>query len=247
MHEPNTGSWLLRAPEYQWWKHGSTRCLWLYGKAGCGKTVLCSTAIEDIRSYWLESSQDDGPRIGHAIFYFSFSDQRKQTYRNLQISLVAQLGWKEPALSMLQDAFERPNGRLPDQREMQTILQTCLSSYDDVFVHLDALDECPDSSREELLSRLQALHRQAPNVRIVATSRDLPDIRQLMGELDAASIAIADQMIKSDIQQHVRTQISRNRKLSRLDVATRDLISDTLTRKADGMWVFADRKAQVRC
>jgi hypothetical protein len=47
LHERQIGQWLLETDEYQAWKSGSDRCLWLHGRAGCGETILRSTAIED--------------------------------------------------------------------------------------------------------------------------------------------------------------------------------------------------------
>ncbi|KAF4495255.1 hypothetical protein FAGAP_8612 [Fusarium agapanthi] len=37
---PGTGTWLLNSPAFQEWKLGSRQHLWLYGLAGCGKTIL---------------------------------------------------------------------------------------------------------------------------------------------------------------------------------------------------------------
>ena len=95
-HEPQTGTWLLRSDQYQRWKGGTVKHLWISGKAGCGKTVLCSTAIEDVQEHCGIRNN-----IGLALFYFSFSDNQKQSYEDLLLSLVAQLAWKEPRLSML--------------------------------------------------------------------------------------------------------------------------------------------------
>jgi hypothetical protein len=43
--------------------------LWLYGIAGCGKTILTSTAIEDAIGY---CQSNTGSAI--AYFYFDFND-----------------------------------------------------------------------------------------------------------------------------------------------------------------------------
>ena len=82
-HKAQTGTWLLQSDQYTQWKEGSIRHLWLYGKAGCGKTVLCSTVIEDIRAHC-----DTAMNSGYAMFYFSFSDNQK-SYTDLLRSLVA--------------------------------------------------------------------------------------------------------------------------------------------------------------
>ncbi|RMZ80134.1 hypothetical protein DV736_g6675, partial [Chaetothyriales sp. CBS 134916] len=235
-HEPQTGTWLLDCDQYQAWKSGSTRYLWIHGRPGCGKTIICYTAIEDMRSHCKNATN-----TGQAIFYFSFSDNCKQTYENLLCSLVVQLGWKEPGLSMLRQAYEKPEQRPLGLDELQKILLSCLMSYDNIFLHLDALDECPESDevRQNVLERVEELLHRAPNVRILATSRDVRSVRCLMEKLGAESISIAAQTVKADIQRYVSTQLSRDGKLSRLDDAKRSLVEQTLSQKADGMfrWV----------
>jgi hypothetical protein len=233
-HEPQTGTWLLRHNQYLAWKSGSVRLLWVYGKAGCGKTILCFTAIEDMRTHCQNATN-----TGHAIFYFSFSDSHKQTYQNLIVSLVVQLGKNEPGLSMLRQAYEKAERRQPGLDELQKILLASVTSYDQIFLHLDALDECSegDGMREGLLHGIEELLNRAPNVRVLVTSRDVSDVRCRMEEYRAETLSIAAQTINADIQRYVSTQLSRDRKLSRLDPATRTSIDEKLAQKADGMCV----------
>jgi hypothetical protein len=231
-HEPLTGNWLLQDARYLAWKSGSIRCLWVHGKAGCGKTILCSTAIEDTRMHSQLASN-----VGHAIFYFSFSDSHKQTFRNLVSSLVTQLCNKEPGLSMLRKAYEEPERSQPGLGELQRILYSSLASYDSLFLHLDALDECPEAEdvRQMVLDGVQQLLIRAPNVRALVTSRDVPDIRSRMEVLGATQLNIAPETVDADIGKYVSSQLSRDRKLSRLDFSTRILIEDTLSKKGNGM------------
>jgi hypothetical protein len=231
-HEPLTGDWLLRDARYLAWKSGSVRSLWANGKAGCGKTILCSTAIEDTRMH-----SQLARNVGHVIFYFSFSDSHKQTYRNLVVSLVAQLCNKEPGLSMLRQAYEKPERSQLGLDELQRILHSSVASYDELFLHLDGLDECPEVEdvRQTVLDGVQQLLTRAPNVRVLVTSRDLPDIRSRMEALSATQLNIAAETVDADIGRYVSSQLSRDRKLSRLDLPTRTLIEDTLSNKANGM------------
>ncbi|KAK4952086.1 hypothetical protein LTR10_010006 [Elasticomyces elasticus] len=156
-HEPNTGVWLLRHRKYLAWKLGSCRSLWIHGKAGCGKTILCSTAIEDMQIYCQNATN-----TGHAVFYFSFSDSNKQTYRDLLVSLVVQLGKQEPGPSMLIRAYMKTERRQPGLAELQNILFASAASYEKVFIHLDGIDECPDTDnvRQDVLKGFKALLRR---------------------------------------------------------------------------------------
>lgn len=242
-HEPQTGTWLLRDTRYLGWKSGSIRTLWAHGKAGCGKTVLCSTAIEDTRTY----CQNAAKNSGHAIFYFSFSDTHKQTHQSLVTSLAVQLCWKEPGQSMLRQAYEKPERSRPSLDELQRILVSSVASYDEVFLHIDALDECPenDGVRESVLTGIEELLDQTPNVRMLVTSRDAPDIRCSMEKLGANPLSIAARTVDADIKKYVSTQLSHGHTLSRLAPATKTLIEDTLPQKSNGMCVAMQSRTMV--
>jgi ankyrin repeat domain-containing protein 50 len=232
LHQSHTGTWLLKSDRYQAWKANGIRHLWLYGKAGCGKTILCSTAIVDVKKYC-----DRRPSTGFAIFYFSFSDDKKQRLVDLLRSLVVQLGWKGQALTALQQAYEQPNRPVLGQVELEKLLTLCFQSYDEVLLLIDALDECPEDEdvRLEMMECLMRLSQKAINVKIFVTSRELPDIRQSMARLGAAPIAAAAKSVNEDIQQYTAAQLSRDPRLSRLDERTKMQINDTISKKADGM------------
>ena len=231
-HEPQTGIWLLQLDEYQRWKAGDIHHLWLYGKVGCGKTVLCSTVAKDIRVY-CESRKN----ATYAVFYFTFSDNQKQSYESLLRSLVAQLGWKEPALSMLTQACEKADASTPGVEELERILLACIRSCDEFFLFLDALDECPEGSevRQNVLEGLERLAQEARNIRMFVTSREVTDVGESMQTLEAVPVSIAVRSVDSDIQRYTSSQLSRDRKLSKLDVNTKNLIEDTISHQADGM------------
>lgn len=204
----------------------------MHGKAGCGKTILCSTAIEDIRKQC-----DQRADTGYAVFYFSFSDNHKQSIKDLVLSLVAQLGWKEPGLSMLQQAYERPNRTLPGLADLEKILLALINSYKELFLIIDALDECPESGdcRQKVLEFLRKILQQAPNPQILTTSRELPDIKLSMEISGSFSLSIAEHSVNGNIRRYVAGHLSRDPRLSRLDEATKTRIEETLSTKADGM------------
>jgi hypothetical protein len=231
-HESHTGGWLLKSSQYQSWKTGAVSHLWMYGKAGCGKTILCSTAIEDIQIH----CQKD-PDTAYAIFYFSFSDEHKQSDGDLLRSLVAQLGWREPGLSMLRQAYENPKRSVLEPDELEKILLNSTKSCNRVYLIMDALDECPedDEARQRVLERIERLAQGASNLKILATSREIPAIRESMAALGSEPIRIVTSAVDADIRIYIAHQLSSDRSFRRFGAVTLDLIESTIAKKADGM------------
>ncbi|KAF2725237.1 hypothetical protein K431DRAFT_216300, partial [Polychaeton citri CBS 116435] len=236
LREPHTGDWLLQSSQYRGWKAGAIDYLWVYGKAGCGKTVLSSTIVEDIKAHC-----ENAANAGYAVFYFSFSDNQKQSYESLLRSIVVQLGWREPGLSMLSQAYEKSSRSVPGLDEQEKILLTSIESHNEVFLILDALDECPEDSeiRQNMLVRLERLLQSAPKLRILATSRDMRDIRESMKVSGAERLSISERSVDDDIRKYVSTKLSCDRRLSRIDPATKRLIEDTISQRSDGMFRWA--------
>ncbi|SMR63968.1 unnamed protein product [Zymoseptoria tritici ST99CH_3D1] len=235
-HEPHTGAWLLDHKSYLNWKTGAIKHLWMYGKAGCGKTVLSSTTIEDMQRHCGKL-----PNVGHAIFYFSFSDDHKQSYENMISSVTAQLAWKDPGLSMLQQAYEKLNATRPSIKELENIVVKSIQAYDTVYLQLDALDECPESNdiRQHVLDGLKRLSQRAPSLGIFATSRELRDVHETMDNIGADSLLISTHAVDLDIQRYVSVTVSHDPRLGRLSPETKILIQDTIAQKADGMFRWA--------
>ena len=235
-HEPFTGSWLLQSEQYQRWKNSQVRHLWLHGKAGCGKSVLCSTVIEDV----YRSHMSD-PAVGCAMFYFSFSDVRKQSSHDLLLSLVAQLCWKDPGFADLRQLYERKSSGLPGADTLDKTLRRSISGYDKVFILLDALDECPeaDDVRDDMLRRLKRLSGDALNLKIFATSRELSEIETSMEDLGAEMLPIDVSSVNGDINNYVASELTKDKKLSSLNKDTRLEIQNTFKEKADGMFRWA--------
>ena len=102
---------------------------------------------------------------------------------------------------------------------------------------MDALDECPEDGdvRHYMMACLARLSDAASHVKILATSRELPDIRESMVMLGAKLVSIKTHSVDADIRKYMTTLLSRDHRLSRLETATKALIEDTISEKADGM------------
>ena len=135
--------------------------------------------------------------------------------------------------------------RRPSTSAMVDCLEEMLTPPEQgpVYIILDALDECPDSSgigsvRMQVLTFLRHLVGfRLPNLHICVTSRPEMDIRAVLEPLASSSVQIQDQKgQKRDIEEYVRSVVANS------DTAMRswrdqdkELVIDTLSEKVDGM------------
>ena len=77
--------------------------------------------------------------------------------------------------------------------------------------------------------------KQAANVKIFATSREVVDVGIFMDDVHADQIIAAGRLTDSDIRSYVSTQMSLNSRLCRLEPELKTEVADTLAQKADGM------------
>ena len=184
-----------------------------------------------------------------AYFYFDFRDLNKQSCHDLLLSLVSQLSTRSgPCCDILHRVYKaHENGT---QQPSDDTLKECLKGMlrllgqGPIFIVLDALDECPNSSgipspRNEVLQlvkELVDLHLQ--ELHICATSRPEVDIRAVLEPLVFRSISLHDETgQQADIADYVRNVVnsSPSTAMKRWREDDKNLVIETLTEKADGM------------
>ena len=184
-----------------------------------------------------------------AYFYFDFKDLKKQTCRDLLLSLVSQLSTRSnPCCGILNRVFEaHENGTLqPSDDALKECLKQMLrlSEQRPIFIILDALDECPDSSgfpppRSEVLQLVKDLvDLRLRGLYICATSRPEVDIRAVLEPLAFRSVSLHDESgQKADIAEYVRSAVnsSPSTAMRRWRADDKSLVIETLTERADGM------------
>jgi len=80
-HYNGTSQWFFQKSIYKQWNSAGP-FLWIHGKPGSGKSVLCSSIIQDIMTLC------DAGSTCMAYFYFDFRDIDKQKLRDLLPSLL---------------------------------------------------------------------------------------------------------------------------------------------------------------
>ena len=110
------------------------------------------------------------------------------------------------------------------------------------YIVIDALDECSTSTgmpspRDNILEFVEELVRlQAPNLRICVTSRPEADIEPVLGPLAFRSVSLHGESGQAqDIAEYVKFVVNSDPKMRGWRKADKELVIDTLMKKADGM------------
>ncbi|KAH9956392.1 hypothetical protein BJV74DRAFT_455673 [Russula compacta] len=228
---------------YNEWKSTGS-FLWIHGKrsfslnslpynsrhftdhiAGSGKSILCSSIIQDIISL-----RDKGEAL-MAYFYFDFRDFDKQNLRNLLPSLLVQLSAQsDPCCDVLfrlyaahDQGVQKPSdcAMIECLKEMVTLQARCPT-----FIVIDAPDECPimssiPSPREEVLELVDNLVRL-----------HLPNLESLT----LHPLSLHDESgQKQDIVDYVGCFVHSDHRMRRWRNEDKDLVIKTLSKKVDGM------------
>jgi hypothetical protein len=229
-----------------------------YIAAGSGKTVLScvppqpfflgpltlstsSSIIEEIH---------DMRRMGLAtisIFYFDFRDRGKQDVRDLLSSILIQLCGQSDEFSKVLSSLFTDHDR-GTRQPSEDMLMECLKSMLELpgqgplYLVIDALDECPNSSgyptqREQVLAVLQELiDLQLPQVHFYITSRPEIDIRDVLEPLAVHIVPLHEQAGQNqDIVDYINHFVRSDPKVRRWREEDKQLVIETLTKKAGGM------------
>ncbi|KAF8267029.1 hypothetical protein EI94DRAFT_87042 [Lactarius quietus] len=240
-HE-RTAAWFFNEDIFKDWE-SSGSLLWVQGKAGSGKSILCSAIIEHFITL------RDAGSASVAYFYFDFRDVEKKHRRNLLSSLLIQLSSRsETCLNIISrvystydDGKEQPSEHALVQCLKDMLMASSLSRLP-TYIILDALDECPSTSgiptpREHLLGLVKDLvDLHLPNLHICVTSRPEVDICTALEPLTSRRLSLHDQPgQKRDIAEYVSAVVQSDTKMKRWREDDRKLVIDTLSDKADGI------------
>ena len=204
-----------------------------------------SSIIEDIQAMCLTGL------ASLAIFYFHFSDTTKQDARNLLSSVLFQLCSQSDKFSEVLSSVYSSHGngsREPSIAMLLDCLKTILALQGQapLYIVVDALDECPDSSglptqRQQVLKILKELFElKHPHVNFCVTSRPEIDIRESFEPLNPYNVSLHNQpgQIK-DLADYVRSVVSSDAKMRNWRAEVKELVIDTLAKKGGGMYVIA--------
>nr|XP_036576344.1 ankyrin repeat protein [Colletotrichum truncatum]KAF6783069.1 ankyrin repeat protein [Colletotrichum truncatum] len=254
-----TGKWLLEDPTFLQWKNESvSSVLWLHGIPGSGKSKLTSLVVEDSQQAF-QSSQST------ALAYFYCSRNPAEPGRSDPASIAASIA-RQLAIPQLGgellDAAVKEYTNAEDKAfasrsltlvESQDLILRLLKSYKDhkIMLVIDALDECKEATRQNLLGLLNTLLEAPCLLKIFVSSRDDQDIVYNLRQ--CPNLFLSSERNSGDIDLFVRTETRRLigkgsllRGSARRDELHGKIVRE-LTSKAHGMFRWASLHIQELC
>ncbi|KEQ57653.1 uncharacterized protein M437DRAFT_9095, partial [Aureobasidium melanogenum CBS 110374] len=233
-----TCQWALSHPLYRRWRDSATDdLLWISADPGCGKSVLSRSLVDEE----LRSDADDS-----TICYFFFKDNDEQNSLATGLcALLHQLFQQQPhLLQHAVPAWNKDGSRL--QQETDELWRILLAATSDAAARsatcvLDALDECRDRDRGDLIAKLARFHADAASrgprqswLKFIVTSRPYDDIQRGFEQIPASLPAIRlrgeeeNDQIHAEINRVIHVRVSQLAKELGLRESTSVRIEQTL-------------------
>ncbi|KAL0631347.1 hypothetical protein Q9L58_009793 [Maublancomyces gigas] len=237
-----TGGWLFekRALE-SWVEDESSSVMWLYGKAGSGKTVLSSLVIDT-----LTETYKSVPTI---YFYCHYGERERQETLSITRTLLKQLSMRCELDPPIVSVFD--SGTQLNLKSSEGSFAAALSQFEKVFVVVDALDECSEEERKSIVMLLtRQLKLEGCRIKVFLTSRPENDLRQLLKDNPSHQIDANDTskditpFVVAALDSHIANGMLLGGNVSaRL---RRDLV-ETISGQADGMFLWAKFQLDYIC
>ncbi|ELR06088.1 hypothetical protein VC83_07746 [Pseudogymnoascus destructans] len=231
-HHQGTGQWLLKTDEFQRWSTAKKpSMLWCPGIPGAGKTVMTSFVVDHIQ----EAIQ--GTKAATAYLYCDYKNPKTQSELELLSSVARQLAEQTSSMPSAVNEFCDKNAekrRNPTGDEWIALIKSISHVFQRTYLFVDALDECPETNRENFLSLISKIE---PFVWLFITSRPHVGIEAKFLKISRVDISASD----SDIKTYLMSEISTNNRLSLFaakDVKLKEDIVKSVSEKAAGMFLL---------
>lgn len=223
---PGTCRWLLNSEKFDKWIQGRGQTLLCQGLPGTGKTTLAAAVTQ-----YLDARLDTDDNVGVAYLYFDPLCRWDHDANVLLSNIVMQLTRDNSRLrGDLKDMYNSAQFgmELPKLYETLKCLHSMVGKLSQVFLVIDALDECSTSCRDVVLREVRRLQRKL-GVNVMATSRPDPDLT-----VSAYFESVIEVEVSAD-EEDLRTYASRViRRLQSVGKELQDNLVTSLVQSARG-------------
>lgn len=147
---------------YRDWRMSSHGTLFCPGVPGAGKTMMAALVVEQLLR---ETHSAQQPIV---FVYYNYKRQDGQTLLHTMQAFLRQVVNILPGISK---SVEELYGHTPSMEEIKKILLEVLSHDKKLTIVVDALDECREQTRFDVLNLIEQLQTKV-DVNLLATSRD---------------------------------------------------------------------------
>ncbi|KAM0723386.1 hypothetical protein Q7P37_000372 [Cladosporium fusiforme] len=180
-HLAKTCKWILNHPACARWMKLENKFFWIKGKPGAGKSVLIKYLDQHVTRRLKKSRA-----IGLYFYFNARGTQLEKSFLGLYRSLLVQLVDRVPELTHELDALNT-NFDLP---QLQSVLASAIRGLGtQIWLFIDALDECREGDVQELIDFLDELHET--ELYVCFASRHYPivevptELQLVLEEVDA--------------------------------------------------------------
>lgn len=213
-----TCQWFLGSELYSnWIQAPASSCLWLTADAGCGKSVLASTVVDELRR------SEKNALVCH--FFFRDDDKFQNSGISALRALLHQVLMASETIPPTLTAEYESKGEavFSSVRDLLRLLVSAVSEGEkDVFCILDGLDECERVTQSFLAKAISNLYGanatesntdnrgKTPSLKVFVTSQPLNSITTNLHKLSHCRVRGEDrsQSIGSDIQLVLTQEIN---------------------------------------
>jgi hypothetical protein len=206
-----------------------------YGKCALMKTLTffdrsSSIAVEDL----LQNYKPKRPRTAIAYYYFSFQTKAEQQFINLLRAITFQLSCQCPNLPRsvwrLQYCF---NQELSDEY-MIDVVKDIVESFPEVYIVIDAFDECEQS--EKVLRWIREFAESGNNgLHLLVSSRQDYRFRDALDLSTTLILALDEHIFQKDIQVYIREQLSTDPRMMKWPPSVQNFIEHSLLANSGGL------------
>ena len=205
--------------------------IWCPGIPGAGKTVLASIAVDHLKT----TSKDQESAV--LCVFCSHADQERQTSIDLVASILEQLVRIKGITSEIRALYHHHQMRTtrPGLEELSKLLQSTIEKSAKVFIIIDALDECPETTRRAFIGEI---HKLRSSAHLLVTSRPASGIAYAHDLELHDAIRLEIHALDTDLEMYIRAKTQRDPDLARYlkhDLALQEEVVTTIVESARGM------------
>jgi hypothetical protein len=233
-----TAVWIFNDTQFTNWHTGSADTLFCIAGPGHGKKIIASSIIDSLRE---EQEYDD--TIAVAYIYLDYKERVDQNLPSILALLLKQMTRNRPkALDRLHQLYVEKAAadvKLPDIRDVTSLLVETANEHRKMYLVIDAFDESESTrAQEDLAEHLVSLQELGCQTKILITSRAKPSTAREFHNADTLELQVCRDDIRSYLEYRMRSERKLRRQVDK-DADLRAKIVQVTIKKCDGMFLLA--------